>query len=120
MSVPIESKSDFLQPVKVALTPQQRFNDYLQSRSMRNTEQRRTVLDCVFKQHDHFDVDQLLERLPGKGSQVMSVGRRFIARWASSSTLVCCESLCLMVGAFTNMTTAILSTIIFIALSAKS
>ncbi len=67
MSVPIESKSDFLQPVKVALTPQQRFNDYLQSRSMRNTEQRRTVLDCVFKQHDHFDVDQLLERLPGKG-----------------------------------------------------
>ena len=67
MSVPSESKPELLQPVKVALTPQQRFGDYLQSRSMRNTEQRRAVLDCVFKQHDHFDADQLLERLPAKG-----------------------------------------------------
>ncbi len=56
-----------LQPVQVALTPQERFNDYLQSRGMRNTEQRRILLDCVFHQHDHFDADQLLERLPNKG-----------------------------------------------------
>eukprot|EP01047_Picozoa_sp_COSAG01_P119161 COSAG01_NODE_47860_length_386_cov_0.898955_1_plen_55_part_10 len=30
-----------LAPVHVALTPQQRFSDFLQSRGMRNTEQRR-------------------------------------------------------------------------------
>lgn len=56
-----------LEPVHVALTPQERFNEYLQSRGMRNTEQRRSVLDCVFQQHDHFDADQLMERLPNKG-----------------------------------------------------
>lgn len=56
-----------LKPVRVSLSPQERFNDYLQSRGMRNTEQRRNVLDYVFKEHDHFDADQLLERLPAKG-----------------------------------------------------
>lgn len=61
------SESKTLKPVKVALTPHQRFSDYLQSRSMRNTEQRRTVLDHVYKQHDHFDADQLIDRLPAKG-----------------------------------------------------
>ena len=58
-----------LPPVEVSLTPQERFNDYLQSRGMRNTEQRRSVLDFVFQQHDHFDADQLMERLPAKGEQ---------------------------------------------------
>lgn len=62
-----ESPKPNLKPVKVALSPHERFNDYLQSRGMRNTEQRRSVLDCVFRQHDHFDADQLLERLPPKG-----------------------------------------------------
>ena len=56
-----------LEPVQVALTPQERFNDYLQSRGMRNTEQRRSVLNHVFQQHDHFDADQLMDRLPKKG-----------------------------------------------------
>ena len=55
-----------LQPVEVALTAHQRFADYLQSRGMRNTDQRRELLDRVFSQHDHFDVDQLIERLPKK------------------------------------------------------
>lgn len=56
-----------LTPIPVASTPQQRFSDYLQSRKMRNTEQRRQLLDVVFKQHDHFDADQLIERLPERG-----------------------------------------------------
>ncbi len=58
-----------LAPVRVALTPQQRFSDFLQSRGMRNTEQRRAVLELVFLEHDHFDADQLLERLPAKGEK---------------------------------------------------
>ena len=70
-----DSKLNSLPPVQVALTPQQRFNDYLQSRGMRNTEQRRKVLDCVYQQHDHFDADQLLERLPAKGQEAMSAAR---------------------------------------------
>ncbi len=65
--MPVKSKPNPLKPVQVALTPRQRFNDYLQSRGMRNTEQRRSVLEYVFKEHDHFDADQLMDRLPAKG-----------------------------------------------------
>ena len=56
-----------LPAVKVAATPEQRFEDYLRSRGMRNTEQRRNLLKVVFSKHDHFDADQLIERLPRKG-----------------------------------------------------
>lgn len=58
---------DQLRPIEVALTPQQRFSDYLQSRGMRNTEQRQLLLERVFAQHEHFDADQLLEKLPRRG-----------------------------------------------------
>ena len=60
--------SAFQKP-KVALTPEERFQDYLQSRGMRNTQQRQSLLDTVFQQHDHFDADQLIERLPSKGAK---------------------------------------------------
>ncbi|MHB9081769.1 MAG: Fur family transcriptional regulator [Pirellulaceae bacterium] len=48
-------------------TPQQRLRDYIQSRGMRNTEQRRVLLDHIFRCHQHFDADQLMEQLPLKG-----------------------------------------------------
>ena len=57
-----------LPTVAVALTPEERFEDYLQSRGMRNTEQRRALIKIVFADHEHFDADQLIERLPGKGN----------------------------------------------------
>ncbi len=56
-----------LSQIEVALTPEERFEEYLQSRGMRNTEQRRSLLKLVFSQHDHFDADQLIARLPAKG-----------------------------------------------------
>jgi Fur family ferric uptake transcriptional regulator len=62
-----DSRLEPLKPIEVALTPQERFNDFLQSRGMRNTDQRRNLLDCVYQQHDHFDADQLIDRLPPKG-----------------------------------------------------
>ena len=34
---------------------------------MRNTEQRRVLVEYVFSQHDHFDADALIEKLPRKG-----------------------------------------------------
>lgn len=54
-------------PVEVSLTPLERFEEYLQSRGMRNTEQRRVLVEYVFSQHDHFDADALIEKLPRKG-----------------------------------------------------
>lgn len=53
--------------VAVALTPQERFEEYLQSRGQRQTEQRRLLVDLVFSRHQHFDADMLMENLPRKG-----------------------------------------------------
>jgi len=59
--------TDSLGKVKTALTPQERFEEFLQMRGMRNTNQRRSLLEFVFRKHEHFDVDQLIEQLPSKG-----------------------------------------------------
>ncbi len=56
-----------LDPIDVALSPQERFDEFLQSRGMRNTPQRRTILKHVFSKHEHFDADQLIDRLPARG-----------------------------------------------------
>lgn len=61
--------SNSLDPIQVALTPRERFDEYLQSRGMRNTVQRRNLIERVFSEHDHFDADQLIERLPRKGQK---------------------------------------------------
>ena len=61
------SESFSLGKVEVALSPAERFEEYLQSKGMRNTDQRRVMIEHVFSQHDHFDADTLIERMPGKG-----------------------------------------------------
>ena len=53
--------------VQVSMSPLERFEEFLQSRGMRCTEQRRTLVKFVFNHHDHFDVDSFIERLPRKG-----------------------------------------------------
>lgn len=61
------SKDYSLGTVQVALSPIERFEEYLQSRGMRNTEQRRLLVEHVFNHHEHFDADALIEQLPRKG-----------------------------------------------------
>jgi Fur family ferric uptake transcriptional regulator len=57
-------KQDFsLGTVKVAMTPMERFEEFLQSRGKRVTQQRRTILEQVFSHHEHFDADDLLAEL---------------------------------------------------------
>ena len=56
--------NDFsLGSVKVSLSPQARFEEYLQSRHKRCTPQRRLIVEHVFSRHEHFDADDLLEGL---------------------------------------------------------
>jgi len=55
--------------VEVSQTPLARFEEYLQSKGMRMTQQRRTLVEQVFAQHHHFDADQLLAELAKDGSQ---------------------------------------------------
>lgn len=51
--------------VEVALAPRERFEEYLQSRGKRITQQRRIIVDEVFKRHDHFDAEDLIQHLSG-------------------------------------------------------
>lgn len=56
-----------LSAVAVSMTPLERFEEYLQSRGLRNTDQRKFLIEQVFNRHEHFDADQLMEQLPSKG-----------------------------------------------------
>lgn len=60
--------NDFsLGEVQVALSPQERFEEYLQSRGKRVTKPRRALVEHIFQRHDHFDADDLIERLVADG-----------------------------------------------------
>lgn len=63
----MSTSSQPLEPLDVSLTPQERFTEYLQSRGLRQTGQRRFLVDRVFSHHEHFDADELIERLPRRG-----------------------------------------------------
>ncbi|HEX3869500.1 MAG TPA: Fur family transcriptional regulator [Pirellulales bacterium] len=60
--------------VEVALSPLQRFEEFLQSRGKRVTKQRKIIVDHVFARHDHFDADELLAKVQG------DVGAREVSR----------------------------------------
>ena len=56
--------SDFsLGSVDTALTPAERFAEFLQTRGKRITRQRRVIVDYVASRHEHFDAEQLLADL---------------------------------------------------------
>jgi len=63
----VSSSSESLQPLDVSLTPQERFEEYLQTRGLRQTGQRKFLITQVFSHHEHFDADELIERLPRRG-----------------------------------------------------
>lgn len=49
--------------VEVSSSPQERFSEFLQSKGKRITQQRRILVDYVFKSHDHFDAEELILNL---------------------------------------------------------
>ena len=49
--------------VEVALSPLERFEEFVQSRGKRRSSQRRTIVEQVFSRHDHFDAEELLGQL---------------------------------------------------------
>ncbi len=56
--------------VQVSLQPRERFEEFLQSRGKRITQQRREIVDEVFKRHDHFDAEDLIRHVAGGGRRV--------------------------------------------------
>lgn len=67
MSTELQAADQSLARLPVALSPEKRFEEYLQSRGLRQTEQRRFLVERVFSQHEHFDADSLMDQLPRKG-----------------------------------------------------
>ncbi len=58
------SPSEFsLGSVETSLSPQERFEEFLQARGKRVTRQRRVIVDHVAGRHEHFDAEQLLDEL---------------------------------------------------------
>lgn len=60
--------------VAVALTPLQRFEEFLQSKGKRITQPRRALVEFVFSNHEHFDADELTSKLSGRD------GRKKVSR----------------------------------------
>lgn len=62
-----------LESVEVAVSPREKFQEYLATQDMRLTQERSIIVDDVFSQHEHFDADQIVERLTArKGGQRVS------------------------------------------------
>ena len=51
----LDTVSTTVEPLEVSRSPQERFSEYLQSRGLRQTSQRKFLIGQVFSQHDHFD-----------------------------------------------------------------
>jgi len=64
-----ETVSTKVKPLEVSLSPQERFSEYLQSRGLRQTSQRKFLVEQVFSQHEHFDAEELIDRLPRRGEK---------------------------------------------------
>lgn len=62
-----------LESVEVAVSPREKFQEYLATQEMRLTQERSIIVDDVFSQHEHFDADQIVERLTAqKGGRRVS------------------------------------------------
>jgi Fur family ferric uptake transcriptional regulator len=57
--------------VEVSQSPEDKFREYLASRSrpQRYTEQQRELVRYIFRQHSHFDADQLIDAVKREGFQ---------------------------------------------------
>ncbi|WP_437205095.1 Fur family transcriptional regulator [Planctomicrobium sp. SH664] len=52
-----------LTAVDVAVSPSEKFREYLATQGLRMTRERSIIVDEVFASHEHFDAEQLVQRL---------------------------------------------------------
>lgn len=55
--------------VEVAVSPVDKFREYLATRGLRLTRERAIIVEEVFSSHEHFDTDQLVSRLSNRVSR---------------------------------------------------
>lgn len=66
--------------VEVSLSPTARFAEFLQSRGKRLTQQKRVLLETIFKRHEHFDADALIDELRKDKSDPKKASRPTVYR----------------------------------------
>ena len=70
---------DELLAVEVAVSPVDKFREYLVTKGKRLTSERQLIVDEVFSDHEHFDANQLTARL-SQGKLGLSVSRPTVYR----------------------------------------
>lgn len=74
----MQSDDFSLGSVETSMSPLERFQEFLESRGKRLTQQRRILVETVFSRHEHFEADTLVEELSyGAGE---SMGRATVYR----------------------------------------
>ena len=79
-----------LPAVNVSQTPEEKFREYLASRSrpQRYTDQQRDMVRYIFSQHNHFDADQLIDAMKTAGFEVSrATAYRTLAKLADAGLL---------------------------------
>lgn len=62
-----------LHAIEVSISPVEKFQEFLSTRGMRLTPERRWIVEEVFSDHEHFDAEQLIERVSqGKSNRKVS------------------------------------------------
>ncbi len=84
-----------LPAVPVSQSPEDKFREYLASRSrpQRYTEQQRDMVRYIFSQHNHFDADQLTEDMRRAGFRVSrATVYRTLTKLVDAGLLRCLET----------------------------
>lgn len=72
-----------LSTIEVAISPVDKFREYLATKGMRLTQERQIIVEEVFASHEHFDADLLIDRLSSRESN-RRVSRSTVYRALSS------------------------------------
>lgn len=73
-----------LSSVPVAVSPAEKFREYLATQGKRLTAERAAIVEEVFSDHEHFDTDQLVERLTRRDNHRRAVSRASVYRTLKS------------------------------------
>ncbi|MEZ5945015.1 MAG: transcriptional repressor [Planctomycetaceae bacterium] len=52
-----------LEEVEVSVSPMEKFREFLLTKNLRMTRERATIVEEVFSSHEHFEAEQLVQRL---------------------------------------------------------
>lgn len=67
-----DTAANGLTAVEVSVSPVDKFREFLTTKGQRLTHERQRIAEEVFSDHEHFDADQLTQRLRSAGTKAVS------------------------------------------------